>query len=187
MATIASRRASLMTSRVPSKASLHSLHSNVTAGRSTAPGSLGLTVTERLPVMFRPFSSPDGVTGRTSRSSLRSERHRTHVRMVRMSLGRVALLTVVGVVAAINVSTMRRVWASAVFERSQKLAQTVVLWLVPGSFFLVRRGFASTPSLLGDNWGSGHGHVQPRVAPFPSSGAVSSGHDGRLSRGRPSP
>jgi hypothetical protein len=35
--------------------------------------------------------------------------------MVHMSLGRVALLGIVGVVAAINVSTMRRVWASAAF------------------------------------------------------------------------
>jgi hypothetical protein len=69
--------------------------------------------------------------------------------MVRMSLGRVALLTVVGVVAAINVSTMRRVWASAVFERSQKLAQTVVLWLVPGSFFLVRHVLAEPRSSRG--------------------------------------
>jgi len=59
-----------------------------------------------------------------------------------MSLGRVALLGIVAVVAAINVSTMRRVWASAAFERSQKVAQTVVLWLVPGSFFLVRHVLA---------------------------------------------
>jgi hypothetical protein len=42
------------------------------------------------------------------------------------------------VVAAVNVATTRRLWASAMFERPQKIAQTVLLWLVPGSFLLVR-------------------------------------------------
>jgi len=43
------------------------------------------------------------------------------------------------VVAAMNIATMRRLWASPVFERPQKIAQSVVLWLLPGSFILVRR------------------------------------------------
>ncbi len=43
------------------------------------------------------------------------------------------------VVAAVNIATMRRLWASPVFERPQKIAQSVVLWLLPGSFILVRR------------------------------------------------
>jgi hypothetical protein len=43
------------------------------------------------------------------------------------------------VVAAMNFATMRRLWASPVFERPQKIAQSVVLWLLPGSFILVRR------------------------------------------------
>jgi len=43
------------------------------------------------------------------------------------------------VVAAMNIATMRRLWASPVFERPQKIAQSVLLWLIPGSFILVRR------------------------------------------------
>jgi hypothetical protein len=50
-------------------------------------------------------------------------------------------LGVCGVGAAVgllNLVTMRRLWASPLFERSQKIAQSVLLWLVPGSFVLVR-------------------------------------------------
>ncbi len=43
------------------------------------------------------------------------------------------------VVAAVNVVTMRRLWASPIFERPQKIAQSVMLWLVPGSFIVVRQ------------------------------------------------
>ena len=43
------------------------------------------------------------------------------------------------VVAAMNIATTRRLWASPVFERPQKIAQSVLLWLIPGSFILVRR------------------------------------------------
>ena len=38
----------------------------------------------------------------------------------------------------VNVVTMRRLWRSVLFERSQKIAQTILLWLVPGSFTVVR-------------------------------------------------
>ena len=58
--------------------------------------------------------------------------------MERMSLGTLMLLATAVVVATINLRTMRRLWASTVFERSQKIAQTVLLWMVPGSFFVVR-------------------------------------------------
>jgi hypothetical protein len=40
-------------------------------------------------------------------------------------------------VVAMNVVVLRRLWASAMFDRGQKIAQTVLLWLLPGSVFLV--------------------------------------------------
>src|SRR5262245_6747680 len=39
--------------------------------------------------------------------------------------------------AAMNAVTTRRIWRSAAFDRSQKVAQTVLVWLLPGSFALV--------------------------------------------------
>src|SRR5687768_12302437 len=42
------------------------------------------------------------------------------------------------VCAVVNVATMRRLWRSVLFERSQKITQTVLLWLIPGSFIAVR-------------------------------------------------
>jgi hypothetical protein len=40
--------------------------------------------------------------------------------------------------AVLNVATTRRLWASQIFERPQKIAQSVLMWIVPGSVFLVR-------------------------------------------------
>lgn len=37
-----------------------------------------------------------------------------------------------------NVVILRRLWASPMFGRSQKLAQTILIWLIPGSFLAVR-------------------------------------------------
>ncbi len=37
-----------------------------------------------------------------------------------------------------NVLTQRLVWTSDQIERHQKIAQTLLLWAVPGSFILVR-------------------------------------------------
>jgi hypothetical protein len=34
---------------------------------------------------------------------------------------------------------MRRLWASPAFERSQKIAQTALVWLIPGSYLAVRQ------------------------------------------------
>lgn len=51
--------------------------------------------------------------------------------------------------AAVNAATTRRLWASKIFERPQKIAQTALLWLVPGSFLAVRH-------VLGEERG-GHG------------------------------
>jgi uncharacterized membrane protein YgcG len=41
-------------------------------------------------------------------------------------------------VVVINLVTLRRLWASPIFERPQKIAQTILLWVVPGSFLAVR-------------------------------------------------
>jgi hypothetical protein len=42
------------------------------------------------------------------------------------------------VLATANGLTTRRLWSSAVFERPQKVAQTALIWLLPGSFVVVR-------------------------------------------------
>lgn len=64
------------------------------------------------------------------------------------------------VAAAIaNGRTTRALWLSPVFERSQKIAQTVLIWLVPGMFvvtrYLVRGGAeragASDPTVRRDH------------------------------------
>ena len=41
-------------------------------------------------------------------------------------------------VVVVNLVTLRRLWASPIFERPQKIAQTILLWVVPGSFLAVR-------------------------------------------------
>jgi hypothetical protein len=53
--------------------------------------------------------------------------------MVWVGLGAVALALVTA-----NALTTRRLWSSAGFDRPQKIAQTVVLWLLPGTFLAVR-------------------------------------------------
>jgi hypothetical protein len=59
-----------------------------------------------------------------------------------VSHGSLVVCSIVGVAAVVvvvaNVATTRRLWASAIFERPQKIAQSILLWLVPGSVFVVR-------------------------------------------------
>lgn len=47
------------------------------------------------------------------------------------------LLAGAAVLAALNARTTFRLWRSAAFEQPQKVAQTVLLWVVPGTFALV--------------------------------------------------
>jgi hypothetical protein len=48
-------------------------------------------------------------------------------------------LVAVGVAVAVaNIVTTRSLWRSPIFERSQKVAQTALIWIVPGSFVVVR-------------------------------------------------
>jgi hypothetical protein len=74
-----------------------------------------------------------------------------------------------------NVVTLRSLWLSPLFERSQKVAQSILIWIVPGAFVVVRyllrepkaaaesadptvhreSGYANDPSLY--NHGDGHG------------------------------
>jgi hypothetical protein len=50
-----------------------------------------------------------------------------------------ACVTVLAIaVAVINAVTGRALWRSQLFERSQKMAQIVLMWLVPGAFVIVR-------------------------------------------------
>jgi hypothetical protein len=55
-----------------------------------------------------------------------------------MGLQCVGLIGVGAVVAIANVFTTRSLWSSPMFERSQKIAQTVLMWLVPGTFVVTR-------------------------------------------------
>jgi hypothetical protein len=41
-------------------------------------------------------------------------------------------------VAVANLRTMRPLWRSPALERSQKIAQTILMWLVPGAYLAVR-------------------------------------------------
>jgi hypothetical protein len=54
-----------------------------------------------------------------------------------MGLGGALLLAVGLVVAFMNAVTTRRLWASTIFETSQKVAQTIIMWLIPGSVMIV--------------------------------------------------
>jgi hypothetical protein len=52
-------------------------------------------------------------------------------------------------VAVANIVTGRALWRSEVLERSQKVLQTCLMWLVPGSFVLVRVALRnSTPGYI---------------------------------------
>jgi len=47
-------------------------------------------------------------------------------------------ISLVGVVLAfLNARGTRRIWRSGVYERGQLLAQTALIWVVPGSVFAV--------------------------------------------------
>jgi hypothetical protein len=49
------------------------------------------------------------------------------------------ILGLVGIAVAIaNTLTVRALWASDQFERFQKITQTVLVWILPGSFLAVR-------------------------------------------------
>ena len=59
-----------------------------------------------------------------------------------------ACVTVLAIAVAVaNAATGRALWRSQLFERSQKIAQTILMWLVPGTFVIVR--FALRDSTLG--------------------------------------
>jgi hypothetical protein len=68
------------------------------------------------------------------------------------------------VVLVANVATMRRLWASQIYERSQKTAQTVLVWVAPGTVFLVRhllaerQGGRSVDPLDPTAGGASHGY-----------------------------
>jgi hypothetical protein len=40
--------------------------------------------------------------------------------------------------AGLNLAATRRIWKSVQLERTQRIAQTVLVWLVPGAFLAVR-------------------------------------------------
>ena len=85
-----------------------------------------------------------------------------------MRLGFWVVCGVAGLVAAINAVTTKRLWASPIFERPQKIAQSVLLWLIPGSVVVVRQALVDHLArrvTAGDTGGidfegnfGGHGH-----------------------------
>jgi uncharacterized membrane protein YgcG len=73
-----------------------------------------------------------------------------------MGLGGALLLVAGLVIVLANVVTTRLLWASPIFETSQKIAQTVLVWLVPGGAIVVwnvlrepRIGSQSDPATAG--------------------------------------
>jgi hypothetical protein len=50
-------------------------------------------------------------------------------------------------IAVANLRTMGPLWACEGLERSQKIAQTVLVWLLPGSFMVVRQIVRSSRGL----------------------------------------
>jgi len=66
-------------------------------------------------------------------------------------------------VAIANLRTMRPLWRSPALERPQKIAQTALMWAIPGSYLLVRQVVMTpgaeppmdpTPSSVLDGWAS---------------------------------
>jgi len=58
--------------------------------------------------------------------------------------GWVVLMALGGAAVIGNLWTMRFLWASQVYEPWQKFAQTVVVWLFPGSFIVVLTALRGT-------------------------------------------
>src|SRR5580704_17273051 len=62
-----------------------------------------------------------------------------------MSIQGPGLVVLVVAVVVANVVTIRARWLSPLFEKSQKVAQSVLIWIVPGAFVVVRH-FLHEPS-----------------------------------------
>lgn len=66
--------------------------------------------------------------------------------------------TVIEVIAAVlglflvgfNLAAMRRIWRSRELERPQQIAQTVLVWLLPGAFLAVRYELDPPPDAKND-------------------------------------
>lgn len=52
-----------------------------------------------------------------------------------IGIGAILLATVV---VAFDVVTTRALWSSPLFERDQKVVQTILVWLIPGAFIAIR-------------------------------------------------
>jgi hypothetical protein len=55
-----------------------------------------------------------------------------------MSIQGVGLTALVLALAVANAVTVRSLWRSPLFDKSQKVAQAVLVWIIPGFFFVVR-------------------------------------------------
>ena len=58
----------------------------------------------------------------------------------------VAVGVALAAVVVANVFTTVRLWRSSMFERPQKIAQTAMIWLIPGAFAVVRYAMGPTSS-----------------------------------------
>jgi cytochrome c-type biogenesis protein CcmH/NrfF len=77
------------------------------------------------------------------------------------------------VVTVANTLTTRRLWSSVMFERPQKIAQTILMWLVPGTFLVVRH-FLFAPRRRPTDDSS----VGPLQSTFEAPEQYASHHDG---------
>jgi hypothetical protein len=72
---------------------------------------------------------------------------------------RIALVAAAVALATLNTVVTVRLWRSAFYERGQKVAQTALLWLVPGAFTVVQSlmrsaAAAATPDPTASNDGA---------------------------------
>lgn len=95
-----------------------------------------------------------------------------------MSIQGVGLAALAVALAVANAATVRSLWRSPLFEKSQKVAQSVLIWIVPGFLFVVRHllhepagaaahsddptvhrnhGYADDPTIHGYGHGDGDG------------------------------
>jgi hypothetical protein len=82
-------------------------------------------------------------------------------------LGWIGLGTAGAALTAANVRSTVRLWKCDAFERPQKIAQTVLLWTIPGAFAVVSHfvsdaeGKARSP---GHDWSSENAHTSVEVS-----------------------
>jgi hypothetical protein len=81
----------------------------------------------------------------------------------------IGLGTAGAALAAANVRSTVRLWKCDAFERPQKIAQTVLLWTIPGTFAVVNHFVADAEGEArppGHDWSSENAHTSVDVSEY---------------------